>query len=64
MAPVPVRVPPQTKEYLAVAGVLILMTAISALGATTALILARDIRDLPEGRGRPNVASRPEPGQC
>lgn len=53
---------PQVKEFWGVAGVLLLMAIVSALGAAITLILARDIRDIPEGRGleevsQPNVAS-------
>jgi hypothetical protein len=50
------------KEFAGVAGVLALMAVVSALGAAITLNLARDIRDLPEGRGleevsQPNVTS-------
>jgi MFS family permease len=53
---------PQVKEFWGVAGVLALMAAVSALGAAITLILAKDIRDIPEGRGleevsQPNAAS-------
>jgi MFS family permease len=59
---------PQVKEFSGVAGVLALMAIVSALGAVITLILARDIRDIPEGRGleevsQPNVASRPDTRQ-
>jgi MFS family permease len=56
---------PQVKEFSGVGGVLALMAIVSTLGAVITLILARGIRDIPEGRGleevsQPNVASRPE----
>lgn len=59
---------PQVKEFSGVAGVLALMAIVSALGAVITLILARDIRDIPEGRGleevsQPMVASRPDARQ-
>lgn len=53
---------PQVKEFWGVAGVLLLMAVVSALGTAITLILAKDIRDIPEGRGleevsQPNIAS-------
>lgn len=59
---------PQVKEFWGVAGVLLLMAVVSALGAVITLILARDIRDIPEGRGleevsQPMVASPSRAGR-
>jgi MFS family permease len=59
---------PQVKEFSGVAGVLALMAIVGALGATITLVLARDVRDIPEGRGleevsQPNVASQSDTRQ-
>lgn len=59
---------PQIKEFAGVAGVLALMAIVSALGAAITLILARGIRDIPEGRGleevsQPMVASPDNAGR-
>jgi putative MFS transporter len=59
---------PQVKEFRGVAGVLLLMAIVSALGAAITLILGKIVRDIPEGRGleevsQPNVASRPNTAQ-
>jgi MFS family permease len=42
---------PQVKEYAGVAGVLVLMAVVSALGAIVTAWLAADIREVPEGQG-------------
>ena len=42
---------PQVKEAAGVAGVLILMALVSALGAIVTAWLASDIREVPEGQG-------------
>jgi putative MFS transporter len=47
---------PQIKEFFGVPGVLMLMAVVSTLGAVITLILARDIRDIPEGRGLEEVS--------
>ncbi|MFN3350035.1 MFS transporter [Pseudorhodoplanes sp.] len=59
---------PQIKEFAGVAGVLALMAIVSTLGAVITLILARGIRDIPEGRGleevsQPMVASPANAGR-
>ena len=59
---------PQVKEFWGVAGVLLLMAIVSALGALITLILGKIVRDIPEGRGleevsQPMVASRPDTGR-
>jgi MFS family permease len=59
---------PQVKEFSGVAGVLALMAIVSTLGAALTLILAKQIRDIPEGRGleevsQPNVASPTDAGR-
>jgi putative MFS transporter len=48
---------PQVKESWGVAGVLALMAAVSALGAFLTAILAREIREIPEGRGLEDAAA-------
>jgi hypothetical protein len=58
----------QVREFSGVAGVLALMAIVCALGAEITHILARDIRDLPEGRGpeqtlQPNVTSQSDTRQ-
>jgi putative MFS transporter len=47
---------PQVKEFGGVAGVLALMAGVSALGAILTVILARQIREIPEGRGLEDTA--------
>ena len=54
---------PQVKEFSGVPGVLALMAIVSALGAVITLILAKDIRDIPEGRGLEEV-SQPFVAAC
>jgi MFS transporter, putative metabolite transport protein len=46
---------PQVKEHWGVAAVLIMMAAVSALGAVVTLILGRTVREIPEGRGLDEV---------
>lgn len=48
---------PQVKGVWGVAGVLALMAAISALGALITAFLAREIREIPEGRGLEDAAT-------
>jgi MFS family permease len=42
---------PQVKEHWGVAAVLIMMAVVSALGATITAVLAREVHEIPEGRG-------------
>ena len=47
---------PQVKEYWGVAAVLTMMAVVSGLGAAVTVILARMVREIPEGRGLDEVA--------
>ncbi len=47
---------PLVKEYWGVAAVLIMMAVVSALGATITAVLAREVHEIPEGRGLDEVA--------
>lgn len=47
---------PQVKEHWGVAAVLIMMAVVSALGATITALLAREVHEIPEGRGLDEVA--------
>ena len=49
---------PQVKEHWGVAAVLVMMAAVSALGAVVTVILGRTIREIPEGRGLDEALSR------
>ncbi len=49
---------PQVKEHWGIAAVLIMMAAVSALGAAVTVVLARGIHEIPEGRGLDEVAVR------
>jgi MFS family permease len=47
---------PQVKGYWGVAAVLAMMAVVSALGAIVTAILAREVREIPEGRGLDEAA--------
>lgn len=47
---------PQVREYWGVAAVLLMMAVVSALGAAITLLLGRQIKEIPEGRGLDEVA--------
>jgi predicted MFS family arabinose efflux permease len=47
---------PQVKEHWGVAAVLTMMAVVSGLGAAVTVILARMVREIPEGRGLDEVA--------
>jgi putative MFS transporter len=47
---------PQIREYWGVTAVLIMMAVVSALGAAVTALLAREIREIPEGRALDEVA--------
>jgi MFS family permease len=47
---------PLVKEHWGVAAVLIMMAVVSALGATITAVLAREVHEIPEGRGLDEVA--------
>ena len=48
---------PQVKEHWGVAAVLMMMAAVSALGAVVTVILGRKVREIPEGRGLDDTAT-------
>ena len=48
---------PQVKEYWGVAAVLMMMAVVSGAGAAITAILARQVREIPEGRGLDDAAA-------
>jgi putative MFS transporter len=47
---------PQVKGYWGLGAVLVMMAAVSALGAVITAVLARSVREIPEGRGLDETA--------
>ena len=50
---------PQVKGAWGLAAVLVMMAAVSALGAVVTAVLARQVSEIPEGRGLDETAAGP-----